>query len=97
MAQPNGYNPLYHAIFFTLHSSVHDHHITTCLFFLAIAQFGGAIGGIDSNCCKFNILKYIQAKSLGILTFCLFISFHGVKRVTKGKKPFKIDLTPFQE
>jgi hypothetical protein len=27
----------------------------------------------------------------------LFISFHGVKRVTKGKKPFKIDLTPFQE
>ena len=101
MAQPNGYNPVCHAIFFNLHTSTQNvYHITACycflLLFLAIAQFGGAIGGIVSNRCKFNILQYIQTKSLSNLTFC-FSSSLGVKRVTKGKKPFKIDLTPFQE
>ena len=101
MAQPNGYNPVCHAIFFNLHTSTQNvYHITACycflLLFLAIAQFGGAIGGIVSNRCKFNILQYIQTKDLSNLTFC-FSSSLGVKRVTKGKKPFQIDLTPFQE
>lgn len=112
MALPNGYN-LFHPIFFTLHTTAHVvYHITTCyllssLFFVAIAQFGGAIGGVASNCCtfflyrnhcKFNILQYVQAKYLSDLIFCFFFfPYHGVKRVTKGKKPFKIDLTPFQE
>ena len=100
MAQPNGYNPVCHAIFFTLHTSAQNVYHITCycflLLFLAIAQFGGAIGGIVSNRCKFNILQYIQTKSLSNLTFC-FSSSLGVKRVTKGKKPFQIDLTPFQE
>jgi hypothetical protein len=48
------------------------HMVFICIFFffVALAQFGGAIGGIDCDCCKFNILWYILAKSSCRLISC---------------------------
>lgn len=76
-AQPNGYNPLHHAIFFSLYIPVLMmfiicKHMLFVFFWVAIAQFGGAIGGIVGNRCKFNTLEYIQAQSLINLTFWFF-------------------------